>query len=300
MELRVLKYFLVVAREENITRAANMLHITQPTLSRQLHQLEEELGVELFQRGKHNISLTPAGMLLRRRAQEFADLELKTERELSTSDEEITGTISIGIGETISMEELADGMKDFRMLYPSVNFDIYTGIADDVKEKMENGLLDFGILLEPVDISRYSFIRMPKEDQWMATMRKDHPLAAKERITPSDLLHQNLIIPRRQSVKNMLEHWFGGIYQEMNIPITMNLSVYNKSIMVEKGLGIALGVDPNVGDGPCPRNLCHRPLWPALYNGCVLAWKNNQFQAPVAAKFIAFMKERELKADTEF
>lgn len=295
MELRVLKYFLVVAREENITRAAKMLHITQPTLSRQLRQLEEELGVELFRRSKHSIILTPAGMLLRRRAQEFADLEMKTEREMQSRDEAISGVISIGIGETVSIAELAEGMKTFRQLHPDVTFEIYTAIADDVKERMENGLLDFGILLEPVDISKYNFIRMAREDRWVALMRKDSPLAAKDRVTAADLVHQPLIIPKRKSVQNLLEHWFGEMYQVLNVPVVLNLSVFNKATLVHEGLGIALGIalgmDPGFAGESIDEELCHRPLWPPIYNGCVLAWKKNQFQSPAVAHFIDFMRK---------
>ena len=168
MELRVLNYFLMAAREENITKAAAILHVTQPTLSRQLMQLEEELGVR-----------TEDGMLLRRRAEEIIGLAEKTKRELTHEEECIAGEISIGCGETKNMEYLSQKMIEFRERYPNVTFDIYTAIADDVKERIENGTLDMGLLLEPVEISKYHFIRIPYREKWCVLMRKDWPLAKK-------------------------------------------------------------------------------------------------------------------------
>ena len=181
MELRVLQYFLVVAREENITKAASLLHITQPTLSRQLIQMEEELGVKLFRRGKHNILLTEDGMLLRRRAQEIVDLAEKTVKELGHGEEAVSGEISIGCGETKNMKLLSEMIASFQKKYPDVSFHIYTAIADDVKERLEQGILDMGLLLEPVEISRYQYVRMPLKEKWQVLMRRDSPLAEKLR-----------------------------------------------------------------------------------------------------------------------
>ena len=166
MELRVLKYFLVVAREENITRAAALLHVTQPTLSRQLMQLEEELGVKLFRRGRYHITLTDDGVLLRRRAQEIVDLAEKTEREFQRQEGELTGEIAVGAGETNSMTDLSLKIAAFRRLHPLVRFSIYSATADDIQDRLEKGLLDLGLLAEPVNIGRYSFLRMPGRDRW--------------------------------------------------------------------------------------------------------------------------------------
>ena len=154
MELRVLKYFLAVAREENITRAAEFLHITQPTLSRQLMQLEDELNTKLFIRGKNRITLTDEGMLLRRRAEEIVDLAHKTEKEFLEQDDLVTGEIFIGGGETYSMHILAGVIQDFKYEYPQVKYHLYSGNADDVKEKIDKGLIDIGVLTEPVDIEK--------------------------------------------------------------------------------------------------------------------------------------------------
>ena len=286
MELRVLKYFLTVAREEDITKAANLLHITQPTLSRQLMQLEEELGIKLFQRGRHNIMLTEEGMLLRRRAQEIVDLTEKTEKELVHGAETVSGEISIGCGETQNMKPLCEMIAAFQEKYPEVVFHIYTAIADDVTERLENGVLDMGLLLEPVEISRYHFVRMPLEEKWQVLMRKDCPLAEKERIGPSDLAEMPLIIARRQSVRNLLENWFGNVAEKLRIVSTCNLSHINQSIMVESGIGVALVMDFSCND----QTLCLRPLKPEIVSGSVLVWKKNQVLPPALTRFIDYMK----------
>lgn len=166
MEYRILKYFLVVAREENITRAAEILHISQPALSRQLMRLEEELGVQLFTRGRHSTSLTEEGMLLRRRAQEIVDLTEKTEREFRTNSEELAGTISIGSGEGAVMRYLAGLMKSFSEKYPAVTFDLYSGAADQVKERLERGTLDVGAFIGNIDLSKYEAVELPVKERW--------------------------------------------------------------------------------------------------------------------------------------
>lgn len=188
MELRILKYFLVVAREENITKAASMLHITQPTLSRQLMQLEEELDVKLFQRSNHKIILTEDGMLLKRRAQELVSLSKKTIQELSHKDQVLSGEIAIGCGETKSMAFLADQIRTFQKEHSQVQFHIHSAIADDIKERLEKGTLDIGLLMEPVDIGKYEFIRMPLKERWGIVARKDSRLTSKSTIHPEDLL----------------------------------------------------------------------------------------------------------------
>lgn len=287
MELRVLQYFLAAAREENITKAAALLHITQPTLSRQLMQMEEELGVKLFRRGKHNILLTEDGMLLRRRAQEIVDLAEKTAKELKHGEEMVSGEISIGCGETQNMKPLSEMIASFRQKYPDVSFNIYTAIADDVKERLENGLLDMGLLLEPVEIGRYHYVRMPLREKWQVLLRRDMELAEKHKITPDDLAGVPLIIARRQSVRNVLENWFGYDKDKLHIVSTCNLSHYNQSIMVESGIGVAL-----VMEFACNQDtLCLRPLDPELESGCVLVWKKNLTLSLAMQRFIAYMKE---------
>lgn len=288
MELRVLRYFLVVAREENITKSAKLLHITQPTLSRQLMQLEEEFGVALFRRSKHSVHLTEEGMLLRRRAQELVELADKTTQEMTCQDEVISGRIAIGCGETINLTYVASCMADFRRAYPGVEFSVYTGIADDVKERIEQGVLDFGIVIAPVDISKYSFIPLPEKDPWVAIMPKDHPLAAKTRITPADLEGQNIIMPSRESVRNRLEHWFGASYPNIHKAAYTNLSVYNKYLLVKAGVGVALSFDFNF-DVP---GTCKRPIEPPIENSSFLVWKKDQIHSAAINAFIRYSKKK--------
>jgi DNA-binding transcriptional LysR family regulator len=281
MELRVLRYFLAIAREENITRAAQLLHITQPTLSRQIQQLEEELHVPLFQRVKHRIILTEAGMRLKLRAQDLVELADRTEREMQQKDEIVSGEISLGIGETRNMHFLAHVMKEFQATYPEVYFSVYTGIADDVMDRLEKGLLDFGVLIEPVDISRYQFLRMPHGDAWTVLLPKSHPLAAKAAIAPQDLAREKLILAGRRSVNNQLEHWFGQYADELEQATYMNLSLFNKCVMVQEGMGLALGLDFSY----IPEGLCMRPMDPPIVNGSYLVWKKQQLLAPALGRF---------------
>ena len=287
MELRVLQYFLAAAREENITKAAALLHITQPTLSRQLMQMEEELGVKLFRRGKHSILLTEEGMLLRRRAQEIVDLAEKTAKELKRGEELVAGEISMGCGETHNMKPFSEMIASFRRKYPDVSFHIYTAIADDVKERLENGLLDMGLLLEPVEVSRYHYVRMPLREKWHVLMRKDMQLAEKQKITSDDLAGVPMIIARRQSVRNELENWFGHDKEKLHAVLTCNLSHHNQSIMVESGIGVAL-----VMEFACNQDtLCLRPLEPEIESGCLLVWKKNLTLSPATQRFIEYVKE---------
>lgn len=285
MELRVLNYFLMVAREENITKAAQLLHVTQPTLSRQLMQLEEELGVQLFHRGKHSVRLTEEGMLLRRRAQELVSLSEKTKLELQCREEVPAGEIAIGCGETKSMSLLSSSMVSFRERYPLVQFSIYSAIADDIKERIEKGLLDMGLLVEPVDISKYEYIRLPVKERWGVLVREDSPLARKASVTPEDLLDIPLIMSRREPVKNQLASWFGTVFDQMEIAATYNLIV-NAAFMVEQGLGVALCFDL----GAVFENLRFVPLWPRMETGSVLVWKKNQALSSAQAQFIRHIR----------
>lgn len=286
MELRVLSYFLMVAREENITKAAQLLHITQPTLSRQLMQLEEELGVELFHRGKHNVTLTEDGMLLRRRAQEIIALSEKTKMEFNRQEAVIAGEIAIGCGETRNMSILSESMAAFRKQYPLVRFSIYSAAADDIKERIEKGLLDIGLLTQPVDLMKYEFIRMPYQERWGILTRKDSPLAKKEAVTPDDLRSISLITVRRELVKNELANWFGTGFDEMEIAANYNL-IINAANMVENGLGSVLCFDLGVFF----ENLCFVPLSPELETGAVLVWKKNQVLSPEHTQFVACVKK---------
>ena len=286
MELRVLRYFLMVAREENITRAANLLHLTQPTLSRQLMQLEEELGVTLFRRSKHRIILTEDGMLLRRRAEEIVSLAEKTKDDLRHKQDHLAGTIAVGSGELQSSRFLTQLIAAFQKENPLVSFRIYSGNSDNIKERIERGLLDIGLLQEPVDIAKYHFVRTPVQEQWGVLVRADAELAAKDRVSPADLAGLPLILPDRENVQNELLNWFGSLAEKLRITATGNL-LYNLASLARDS-------------GSCVLTLnlaCHYdglrfiPLAPELESGTVLVWKKAQTFSPAAAAFIAYSKE---------
>ena len=286
MEIRVLKYFLMVAREENITKAAALLHLTQPTLSRQLMQLEAELGVKLFHRSKHSIILTEDGMLLKRRAQEIISLSDKTVQELSHKEDVLSGEIAIGCGETKNMLFLSEQIRKFRQKYPLVQFSIHSAIADDIKERIEKGILDIGLLMEPVDVGKYEFIRMPQKEKWGILVRKDSELAAKESINPKDLTNVPLIMVKRELVKNELASWFGDYYEGLQIAATYNL-ILNAASMVERGVGVALCFDLGAS---FYEDLCFIPLAPTLETGSVLVWKKNQTLGAATSQFMRYLR----------
>ena len=287
MEIRVLRYFLAVVREESITKAAEALHITQPTLSRQLSQMEEEVGVRLFDRGTRKITLTNEGILLRRRAEEILQLVDTTERELVEQDEQVEGKISIGCGELAAVQMLPELIRTFREKYTRVSFDIFTATADLVKEQMDKGLIDIGLLLEPVDMEKYDFIRLNMKENWGVLMRPDDPLAEKEYITAEDLLPLPLILPRRMNVQSELASWFGDHYGKINVAFTSNLST-NGAVMVGAGLAYSLVIEGAVLWDQS--KITYRPLFPALTATSVLAWKRGQPFSPAATKFINQIK----------
>lgn len=285
MELRVLRYFLVTAREENITRAAELLHVTQPTLSRQLMQLEEELGATLFLRGKHSLTLTDDGMLLRRRAQELTELADKTLREFSRESGTLSGEISIGSGESLRVKTLADWIAGFQRTHPLVQYHIYSATADEIQERLERGLLDIGLLNEPVDISKYDFIRMPERESWGILTRRDSPLASQEAVRPEDLIGVPLLFTKRGAVRDELRGWFGAAFDRLTIAGTYNL-IYNAAALAESGVGAVLCIEHG-RDYP---NLRFVPLLPKLETGTVLVWKKHQQFTPAAAAFLAHVQ----------
>jgi DNA-binding transcriptional LysR family regulator len=288
MEIRVLKYFLTVAREESITKAAEILHITQPTLSRQLMQLEEELGTQLFIRGKSKITLTDEGMLLRRRAEEIVDLHDRTEREFTELDNLIGGEIFIGAAETKAMHALADLIKKFSKEFPQVKYNLYSGNADDIKERIDKGLIDIGLLTEPVSIEKYDYIRLPQKETWGLLMRKDSLLAEKDYIKPEDLIGIPIIYSKRSIVQNEIHNWFGCGHEKLNIIATYNL-IYNAAVMVEEGLGYAVSLEKlvNLND---ETNICFRHFYPKLEIGTVIVWKKHQVFSPATTKLIDRIK----------
>lgn len=274
MELRILHYFLTVARKENISAAANYLHISQPTLSRQLMDLEKELGVTLFVRGNRKITLTPEGILFRKRAEEILDLVSKTKMEFLSSSEIISGDIYIGAGETYVMQGIAKIIREIQEEYPNIRFHLFSGNADDVTERLDKGLLDFGILIEPADTTKYNTIQLRESDTWGILMRRDSDLASKDTISPKDLWNAPLISSRQALVSNEISKWIKKDYNELNIVATYNL-VYNASLLVEEGVGYAFVLDKLINTNP-NSNLCFRPLEPNLESKLNIVWNKHQ------------------------
>lgn len=293
MEIRVLRYFLAVAREGNITAAANFLHLTQPTLSRQIKDLETELGTQLLVRKSHNVTLTPEGMRFRKRAEEIISMVDKTEAEFTSAENTISGDIYIGGGETRAMLEVAEIIRELRDSYPDIHFHLYSGNASDVTERLDKGLLDFGILIQPADISRYNYINLSEKDVWGVIMPKSSPLARKERIKKEDLLDLPLICSRQvlspHRSENGFADWFGADFDKLDIVATYNL-LYNAAIMVEAGVGYAVTLDRLVNTSS-NSSLCFRPLTPTLESGLSIIWKKYQVFSPAAELFLNRLKD---------
>lgn len=294
MELRVLRYFLAIAKESSFTGAANFLNITQPTLSRQIKELEEELGQQLFIRGNHNISLTAEGMIFRKRAEEIMEMVSKTKAELSDMQKNISGEIYIGSGETNAMRLVAEVIKDLRHDYPQIHYNVYSGNAEDVMERLDKGLLDFGVLIQPTDISKYEYLSMPAQDLWGIIMRNDSPLAEKVAITRKDLLNIPLICSRQilrpTTSGNEVKDWFGDDFNKLNIITTYNL-LFNAALLVEQGIGYATALDKlvNTMDN---NNLCFRPFSPRLESALNIVWKKYQVFSPATEVFLQAIRKK--------
>lgn len=290
MELRVLRYFLAVAREESISGAAQFLHLTQPTLSRQLIELEEELGKQLFVRGSRRVTLTEDGVLFRKRADEILALVDKTTMELSDNEENVAGDIYIGAGETDAMRLIAREAKKLQARYPQIRYHLHSGNADDVSERLDKGLLDFGLLIEPVDLKKYDYLRLSAHDTWGLIMRRDHPLAGKQAITPADLLDTPLLVSHQSRSAENLKRWLGRDPEELQVVCTYNL-LYNAAIMVDEGLGCALTLDKLVNVRETG-DLCFRPLDPPLTSGLCIVWKKYQVFSRAAARFLEQLQQQ--------
>ena len=286
MELRVLNYFLAIAREENFTRAARQLHVTQPTLSRQIADLEQELGVKLFVRSNHNIILTEDGMILKRRAQEILSLADKTKRDFLQKDEALSGTISIGSGEFRSTEYLAKIIAGFRRKYPNVTYEIYSGNANNIRDYIERGHLDIGLMSEPIDMRKYNFVNMPIKEQWGLFAPVDSPLSEKESISPEDLKGMSVVTATGDFNQSRIGKWLGDCREQVEIAATANLP-YNEAVLVKENIGVMLSINLN-----CTyENLRFIPLRPALEVSTALAWKKEQIFSATTSAFIDFASQ---------
>ena len=288
MEIRVLQYFLTVSREENITRAAELLHITQPTLSRQLSDLEEELGAKLLVRGKRRTTLTEDGHLLRRRAEQIVALSERTKQEVGTSAQELGGVITIGSAEAEAAQVFAELMKRFCPQYPKVRFDFMSGNADQIKERLDNGLLDIGLLMEPVNFDGYDFIRMPQVERWGVLLRRDDPLAARSALTAEDLEGLPIIISKRAADNGAQSSWFGDRFKTLHVFVTYNL-VANAAMLACHGLGYVIAIEGAAANYEQER-LCFRPFTPEISSTSAMVWQKGQTFSTAASKFLELAK----------
>lgn len=291
MELRVLTYFLAVAREQSIIKAAESLHLSQPTLSTQLKALEDELGKQLLIRGSkgtRKVTLTEEGMILRKRAEEILSLVQKTEREISFSDQIIVGDVYIGTGETDAVRFIARAAKELYESYPGIHYHISSGNANFVSEQLDKGLIDFGIVFGNVDHTKYNSMELPFKDIWGVLMKRDSPLAAKKSIQPKDLWDKPLIISNQEDSKGTLTAWINKELSELEIVATYNL-LFNASLMVEEGLGFAIGLDKIINTTG-NKKLCFRPLSPQTEARMHIVWKKYQVFSKASEKFIEKLK----------
>ena len=289
MELRVLQYFLAIAREESISGAAKALHLSQPTLSRQIMELEEELGKQLLIRGKRKVTLTEEGMILRRRAEEILELTKKATDEITTSDDTITGEIYIGAGETDTVRFIAKAIQAIRQEYPQIHFHIFSGDRITVLEELDNGLIDFGMIFGEIDTSKYEHLEVPFTDKWGVLMRKDSPLASKDAIKPQDLWDKPLIFSRQEYKEHAVRTWLKRDPEKLNIVATYNL-LFNGALMVDEGVGYALCLDKIInvtGDS----NLCFKPLDSKTEDRMNIIWKKYSTFTKATEKFLSKMQE---------
>ena len=289
MELRVLRYFLAVAREQSITAAAETLHITQPTLSKQLRELEEELGKKLFTRGNRKITLTEEGMFLRKRAQEIVELADKTEADFAAGVGSVSGDIFIGSGETGAVRYLGRTLYKMRSIYPGVRFHLFSGNGEDVSDRLDKGLIDFALFVGMTDLKKYDYLKLPYHHGWGLILRRDDPLAAHEAVTPEMLMNVPILCSRQALIQNELSGWLGRPFEELNPAGTYNL-IYNAAIMVEEGLGCAVCIDKLL-DTSGESAVCFRPFEPAIDAELFIAWKKYQFFSAAAGKFLEMLQQ---------
>ena len=284
MDIRVLKYFLAVAREQSFSQAAERLYLSQPTLSRQLKELADELGKQLFIRGNKGVTLTEEGMMLRKRAEEIIELVDKTADEVRQSSDHIGGKVYIGAGETYAFKLIADTAQKLQAEYPDIKYSIFSGDGTDVLDRLDKGLVDFGIVFQSADPAKYESVEIPLHDIWGVLMRKDSPLAAKNGITLNDLRGCPLIIPRQPNHNTMISDMLEKKAPDANIVAEINL-IYNASVMVKEGMGYALTLDRLInvsGDS----EICFVPLVPKMEATCRFVWKRYPIFTKAAEKFL--------------
>ena len=284
MELRTLRYFLAAAQEGNINRAADILHVTQPTLSRQMMDLERELGVTLMLRGKNGLALTEDGIFFRQRAQEIVELADRLEKSFVERQDYISGMVVIGASEAVGSQTLAKLIGGFTHKYPAVQFTLYNETVDNIKDRLDKGLVDVGLLLEPIDVTKYDYVRLSQQDTWGLLVRDDHPLMEKSSLTAEDVAPYPLILPLRDSIRAEILHWLGREEKEVRIPLFYTL-LSNAALMVAEGIGCAFCMDGALAIRSHPR-LRFIPLEPRRMTHSVLVWKRNNLFSPASSLFI--------------
>lgn len=288
MEFRTLSYFLMIAREGTISGAAQVLHLSQPTLSRQMQELERELGCTLFERGKRRIELTEAGMRLRSRAEEIVDLVDRTEQEFHTTPDTLAGEVRIGGGETPAMSLITDIIAELQSAYPLMTFSLHSGNAVDVSDRLETGRIDFGLFLGPTDLGRFESLPLPAQNAWGVLMRRDDPLATRDRIAPEDLIGKPIILS--QQAGNEMSRWFKRDLEDLDVVATYNL-LYNAALLARGGVGYVLGLEGIAATSPTSE-LAFCPLDPPLTADVSIGWKRYQSFSPAANVFLQSIRER--------
>ncbi|WP_037351905.1 LysR family transcriptional regulator [Selenomonas sp. FC4001] len=293
MELRVLNYFLTVAREESFSRAAEKLHLSQPTLSRQLKDLEEEFGKQLLIREPRRILLTDDGALLRRRAEEILSLVEKTEGELLSSNEDISGDIRIGAGESVHFGLIMEAARQLQKQHPRIRFHIVTGDGRTTMTRLDRGLIDFAFVYGRLDPAKYQELPLPVRDQWVLFLRKDDELAKQDTIKASDLWHRPLLFSRQalslSTHGDELLNWLQKPLEELHIAGSYTL-LYNATLMVKEGMGYAISFDQLINT--TGTSLCTRPLEPAIFTEPSVVWKKNQVFSKASQAFLAALQEK--------
>ena len=291
MDLRILRYFLAVADERNITRAANRLHVSQPALSTQLAALEDELGQKLFERGARGITLTEKGLALKRRADDLVDLAERIESEIKSKDsDELAGTLSIGAGETPAFRSVARAADELRRSNPRLHFSVTSGNGEDIVAHLREGTFDLGVLIGPGRYDGFDYLTLPYTHRWGLAVRKDSPLAAKKRIPPKDARGIPLICSRQAMVKEFLAGWFGCPFGKLDVVANYNL-IYNAAVFVEAGLGAAVCIDGMIPQEFAER-IVFRPFAPALVSDVYLAWRKNAALPPAANVLLAAIRAK--------
>ena len=300
METRVLRYFLTVAQEENITKAAELLHTSQSNLSRQLSDLENSLGKKLFERGNRKITLTEEGMFLRKRAQEIIELTDRTENDMKTFHQSVNGTVHIGGIETCHMRLIGKSILSLSGRYPQIRYDFFSGSIAELTDMLNKSLLDFALLVAPVDMQKYNYLKLPVTDTFGILLREDCPLASQKAIRPEDIGSYPVWVANQQLGANVLSSWLRRDVESLNIISTFNL-ITTPAIMIDAGLGMAFTFDKLVNTKGT--RLCFRPLEPAIEAELFLVWKKHDRFTKAGEQFLQqiqkdFQSYRENRPDT--